>query len=70
RQAIVHGETGLLVPSRDAAALASALQTVIGDQALRLRMGRAARAMAERRWDINKIVRETLAVYTQVSEQP
>jgi glycosyltransferase involved in cell wall biosynthesis len=70
RQAVIHGETGLLVPSRDSAALARALKTVIDDHALRVRMGRAARAMAERRWDINKIMRETLDVYKTVSSLP
>ncbi len=44
REAVQDGETGLLVPPGDAAALAEALRTLAGDVALRERMGAAARA--------------------------
>jgi glycosyltransferase involved in cell wall biosynthesis len=37
------GETGLVVPARDAGALASAMATLAGDSALRLRLGEAGR---------------------------
>ncbi len=40
---IKHGYTGLMVPPEDPQALAAALVTILGDDALRLRMGRAAR---------------------------
>ena len=42
--AVVDEETGLLVPVRDAAALASALSRYVVDPALRERHGRLARA--------------------------
>jgi phosphatidylinositol alpha-1,6-mannosyltransferase len=45
-EAIVDGVTGLLVPPRDPAAAAAALVRLLGDGALRERMGRAARARA------------------------
>ncbi|MFL6844454.1 MAG: glycosyltransferase [Allosphingosinicella sp.] len=50
-EAVVEGETGLLVPERDPAALSSALATLLGDGPSRERMSRAARALAELRFD-------------------
>jgi glycosyltransferase involved in cell wall biosynthesis len=44
RELITDGETGLLVPPDDAAALAAALERLAGDPALRARIGAAARA--------------------------
>ena len=51
--AIVHGETGLLVEPSDPAALADALFTLLGDPQLRARMGETARARIEAQctWD-------------------
>ncbi len=40
---MVHGETGLMVPPRDAHAFAGALQQLLEDPSLRARMGAAAR---------------------------
>jgi glycosyltransferase involved in cell wall biosynthesis len=50
RDAVIPGETGVLVPPRDAAALADAIERLALDRALRLRLGRAARADAEARF--------------------
>ncbi|WP_289009580.1 glycosyltransferase family 4 protein [uncultured Thermomonospora sp.] len=44
---IRHGHDGLLVPPRDVAALAAALDEIISDAALRRRMGENARRSAE-----------------------
>jgi len=52
RESVVDGETGLLVPHGDVAALTEALGRLLGNEALRRRMGTAARAFAERfSWD-------------------
>ena len=48
RESVVDGETGLLVPHGEAPALAAALGTLLRDHELRDRMGRRARAWAER----------------------
>jgi colanic acid/amylovoran biosynthesis glycosyltransferase len=51
-EAIVDGEAGFLVPERDAAALAGRLGALLGSAELRGRMGAAARARAETRFDL------------------
>lgn len=59
RDAIIPGETGLLVPPRDAAALADAIEQLARDPELRLRLGQAARADAEARFsdlEINRAI--------------
>jgi phosphatidyl-myo-inositol dimannoside synthase len=51
--AVVDGETGALVPERDATALATALAALLADPARRRALGRAGRrrAVAELTWD-------------------
>jgi len=51
------GETGLLVPSEDAAALAQAMQALVDDPARRQAMGAAARQHAVAHFDIRHTVR-------------
>ena len=51
-EAVVDGETGFLVPEGDAAALAERLALLLGSAETRERMGRAARAMAEAKFDL------------------
>jgi glycosyltransferase involved in cell wall biosynthesis len=46
--AISDGETGVLVPPRDVAALREAIERLLGDAELRARLGAAARAHAAR----------------------
>ena len=52
-----EGETGLLVPSEDAGALAQALQALVDDAARRRAMGAAARQHAVAHFDIRHTVR-------------
>jgi glycosyltransferase involved in cell wall biosynthesis len=49
---IVHESTGLLVPERDARALADALRRLLVDPDLRRRLGIAARQCVEARFDL------------------
>lgn len=51
---ISDGEHGLLVPERDPVSLASALQRLLGDAALRQRLAAAARLRIERDFDAGK----------------
>ena len=52
-----EGETGLLVPSEDAGALARALQALVDDSVRRQAMGAAARQHAIAHFDIRHTVR-------------
>jgi glycosyltransferase involved in cell wall biosynthesis len=53
--AVQHGQTGLLVAPRDSLALQTALQTLLGDDALRLRMGNLARERARGAFDSRRV---------------
>lgn len=61
REEVVDGETGILVPARNAAALATALLRLIDDAALRARMGAAGRARALSQFDESKVVARQIA---------
>jgi len=63
RDAIEAGRTGLLVPPRDAAALASAVQRLADDAALRKQFGEEGRRLAERAFDIRQVVQRHLDLY-------
>jgi glycosyltransferase involved in cell wall biosynthesis len=63
RDAVRHEHNGLLVPPRDAHALAEALGRLLSDPALRRRMGAAGRARAEAEFSVERVVDETMAVY-------
>lgn len=53
-EGVVDGETGLLFAPGDEAALAQHLITLLGDKGTRERMGAAARAHVEERFDLRK----------------
>jgi glycosyltransferase involved in cell wall biosynthesis len=63
REAVVDGETGLLVPARDPPALAAALRRLIEAPELRAKMGAAGRLRAEQYFADAIICRQTLLVY-------
>ena len=63
RDAIEAGVTGLLVPVRDARALAEAVWGLADDPARRRAMGVAGRRLAERAFDVREIQRAHLAIY-------
>ncbi len=66
REVVVHEETGLLVPVRDARALAEALKRLIADSALRRRLGEKARSLAASAFAQEKVVEQTLRVYREL----
>jgi glycosyltransferase involved in cell wall biosynthesis len=61
--AVVHGETGLLVPRDDPAALAGALRALVDDACLRQRMGRAARTRYEQGFTISHMASSWCAAW-------
>ncbi|MEM0943197.1 MAG: glycosyltransferase family 4 protein [Pseudomonadota bacterium] len=59
RETIVSGESGLMVPARDVAALAAAMERLIAEPALRAQFGEAAYLRASELYDVHKVT-ETL----------
>ena len=70
RDAIEPGVTGLLVPVRDARALADAVVELAEDPLRRQAMGMAGRRLAEEAFDIKKVVQAHLAIYAQLLDKP
>ena len=58
QEIVVDGETGLLVEPHDPSALAAACRRLLGDEALRLRMGAAGRARAKACFSLERCARE------------
>ena len=65
-EAVVDGETGILVPARDSSALAAGMARLVDDQALRLKMGKAAQRRVNERFSLEGSVKNYEAVYTSV----
>lgn len=61
------GETGLLVPPKDAAALAEAIDALIADPARRAALGRSGRAFVAGRYDWAANARQMELVYESVT---
>ena len=66
RDAIEPGVTGLLVPPRNATALADAIEALARDPGRRRAMGSAGRALAEREFGIEAVVRRHLDIYAEL----
>lgn len=63
RDAIAPDVSGVLVPVRDAAALADALQGLIEDPARCQAMGNAGRVLAENAFDVRQVVATHMRIY-------
>lgn len=66
REVVRHEDNGLLVPVRDAGALADALERVVRDPALRRRMGARGRARAVSELSSDIVATATLALYDEL----
>jgi len=66
RDAIIPGVTGLLVPPRDTNALADAMERLLNDRERLQAMGRAGRELAEREFDVRKVVDRHLEIYREL----
>jgi glycosyltransferase involved in cell wall biosynthesis len=69
-EVVVDGKTGFLVPPRDHDAMASAIVTLLKDDALRHGMGEAGRARVRTIFSAERMVQDTLRVYQRVALQP
>ncbi|MEQ1699014.1 MAG: glycosyltransferase family 4 protein [Ilumatobacteraceae bacterium] len=66
RQVVEDGVTGVLVPVRDAAALAEAVAALVAEPSTRARLGAAAAAKATREFDQQRVIDVTLATYRRL----
>jgi glycosyltransferase involved in cell wall biosynthesis len=66
REMVIQGKTGLLVPPNDSSALAKAIETLARDGRRLSRMGRHARALAEKTWAWDKIAAQHISLYRGV----
>jgi glycosyltransferase involved in cell wall biosynthesis len=66
REVVREGDNGLLVPVRDALALATALRRLCVDAAERARMGARSRARAEAEFSVERVAGQTMHVYDEL----
>lgn len=66
-EAVADGETGMLVPPGDAAALHRALLQLLAEPKLRSRYGAAGRARMLREFDVARMVERHIAIYRALS---
>lgn len=55
REVVGRGPNGVLVPVRDSAALAEAMELFLKNPGLAAEMGRKSRMLAERRFDVRRV---------------
>ena len=67
RDVVVHGRTGLLVPPRDAGALASSVIKLVENPELRCEFGENARERAELLFDEKLVINDTVDLYKQLA---
>ena len=66
REVVHHERNGLLVPVRDAAGLADALERLILDRDLRARLGACGRERAEREYSSDVVNDKIISTYFQM----
>lgn len=67
---VTDGETGLLVPPRDSAALADRIHRLIADPLRARAIGRAARAAVQQQFPVERMVEQTATLYRDVLKSP
>ena len=67
RQIVQDGHTGLMIAQNDAAALANAIGTLVGDDALRARLGHNARRCAEESYGLRTIADRWRSLISRVA---
>jgi glycosyltransferase involved in cell wall biosynthesis len=69
RETVVHGQTGLLVPVKDAVALRTGLDLLLRQPALGRAYGTLGRRLAEREFDERLVFRRVLATYARLGRE-
>lgn len=65
-EAIAQGQTGILVPPKDPDALAASLRTVLSNQDLAERLGKAARTSARKHFSAVTMVQNMTRIYEEI----
>ncbi len=68
-EAVLHGETGWLVPPRDPQALAAAIRSLLADPDLRHKLGQAGQERARREYSLENHVYQVTQVYEDLLER-
>lgn len=66
RQVVTQGVNGHLVPARDPAALATAIDSLLRDASLRAAMGMAGREMVLRAFSVEKVASQVVDLYREL----
>ena len=66
REAVVHDETGILVPPEDAGALRKAVVRLLADEHLRARLGKAGKKRMQNDFSIATMAEKHVALYESV----
>ena len=66
KETVVDGENGFLIAPKDVDALTEKLDLLLSNKELREKMGRAARAYAEKYFDIEVVIKKHLAIYDEL----
>lgn len=66
RDAVIPSETGLLIPIKNAEALAGAIQQLAENKAVRIKMGAKARLFAEQEFDVQSVVKKHIDIYQEL----
>jgi glycosyltransferase involved in cell wall biosynthesis len=69
REIVQPGVNGWLVPRGDEQALAAALEEALSNPDLRVQYGRAGRRIIEQEMSLQRVVKETLAVYSELLDE-
>jgi glycosyltransferase involved in cell wall biosynthesis len=68
-EAVLDGETGFLVPSRDPTALVRAIQRLLTDACLRRKMGMAGRLRVQRNFSVTQMVAGVTQTYEKLLDR-
>lgn len=66
KETVIDGENGFLIAPKDVDALTEKLDLLLGDAALRQKMGKASRAYAEKYFDIEVVIERHLKIYDEL----